>query len=97
MRDFFCLCGKRMRIASIFLIILFSAPAAMAQTRPAIPGKPLTLYRGYSTNPDCTDHFSSIVDDNISLGSQPSPPQRLKRQRYHPVSAQPCRVPRVAR
>jgi hypothetical protein len=32
----------------------FSTPTALAQTRTAIPGKPLILYRAYSTNPDCT-------------------------------------------
>jgi hypothetical protein len=43
----------RMRRLSIFLIILFSSHAAIAQTRTVIAGKPFTLYAASSTNPDC--------------------------------------------
>ena len=50
-----------MRIASIFLIILFSTPTALAQTRNAIPGKPLILFRTYSTNPDCTSAGEVVI------------------------------------
>jgi hypothetical protein len=55
-----------MRIASICLIILLSTyllstHAATAQTRTAVPGKPLTLYRAYATNPDCTSSGDAVI------------------------------------
>ena len=47
-----------MRRLSIFLSILFSSQAAIAQTRTVIAGKPFKLHWSYATIPDCSsaDH-----------------------------------------
>jgi len=50
-----------MRLAVILLVILFSTPTALAQTRNAIPGKPLILYRTASANPDCTSAGEVVI------------------------------------
>jgi len=57
-----------MRIPTIFLILLFSALPALAQTKTVIAGKPFKLYQAYSTNPDC----SSSGDVVIRVTSPPS-------------------------
>jgi hypothetical protein len=57
-----------MRIPSIFLIILFSSHAAMAETRTVIAGKPFKLVGASASNPDC----SSAGDVVIRVVSPPS-------------------------
>jgi hypothetical protein len=57
-----------MRILSIFLMILFSSNAAIAQTRTVVAGKPFKLHEAYATNPDC----SSVGDVVIRVVSPPS-------------------------
>ena len=57
-----------MRILSIFLMILFSSNAAIAQTRTVVAGMPFKLHEAYATNPDC----SSVGDVVIRVVSPPS-------------------------
>jgi hypothetical protein len=56
-----------MRIPAIFLLLLLSVQAAMAETGTVIAGKPFKLRAAYAASPDC----SSVGEVAIRVTSPP--------------------------